>query len=132
MPNFIKGDLRMRGSENDLLRFLNDGLDGEYIKETHRGFVTDYGVVEYEKCGLRKNIDAEETIAIPVQFAWDIDAEQIKSIALNYNIDIRIYGYECEMRFNRYIEVIDGIVLNDNVIKYENYKWECDNPTIGG
>lgn len=129
MPNWIKGDLRMRGKQKDLLIFLNDGLDGDYIKGTHRGFVTDIDVADFEKCGLKSNSDEVETIAIPVKFAWDINADQLQQIALNYNIDIRIYGYECGMEFNRYIEVIDGIILNNNTIKYENYKWECNNPT---
>lgn len=45
---------------------------------------------------------------------------------------MKIYGFEKGMQFNRNVEIINGEILKDEEINFDDYKWECICPNIGG
>lgn len=145
MPNWCEGTLRIRGKQKDIRRFLKEGLEPAmgskvvynsdeqirydgciWIKNTHRGFVDDVDVW----FGKREN--DQMIIALHASFAWNIDAYPFIGISQEYNIDLRIYGFERGMEFCQDIEVIDGKITKDDFIKYEDYLWDCPCPLLGG
>lgn len=132
MPNIIKGDMRLRGTKKDLLKYLHEGFDGSLMNGVFRG-EADFDDIESNIEFLNCEEEYKKTsIYLRVEFAWDVKAEQIQELAVKYNIDIKMYLYENGMCFNRDIMIIDGCIFRDNTIRYEDYIWECTNPSIGG
>ena len=150
MPNWCRGTLRVRGKVEDLRRFVLEGLtpvdyfgnlreklqfnnydececEGRcHIENTHRGFVNN----------LRVDLayDEKDITVIPLdcEFAWDISATELQQTCIKYNVDMRIYAFERGMQFNRDIEIIDGQVIKDNDITFDDYDWDCICPNVGG
>lgn len=151
MPNWCVGTLRVRGKSENLKNFVLKGLkpvdflgnecskieldefgyatsDGMcWIEGTRRGFVNDLDVSfeDYED-------DSIHTIALDVKFAWGISADDLLKICKNYNVDMKIHGFEKGMQFNQIVEIIDGKILKDEELHFEDYRWECICPNMGG
>ena len=66
------------------------------------------------------------------KFAWTIHVKQLLEISKKYNIDLKIYAFERGMEFNLDIEVSKGKVIKSEVIKFDNYMWDCIDPLSGG
>lgn len=149
MPNWCKGTLKVRGTKENLTRFILEGLhpvgffgdkkeplkadehgwityDGNcWIEGTHRGFVIDLDawVSEIESIGV---------VCLETEFAWGIEAEQLLDVCKKYNIDMKIYAFECGMEFNQDIEIVNGQIIKDEEIQFDDYTWECVCPMMGG
>lgn len=151
MPNWCVGTLRVRGKSKDLQNFLLKGLKPrDYCKDEHSKIeLSEYGYVTCDEIcwieGTRRGFvddfyvyieDSEEdsiqTIALDVKFAWGISADELLEICKKYNIDMKIHGFEQGMQFNQIIEIIDGKILKDEELKFEDYIWECICPNMGG
>lgn len=164
MPNWCKGNLKVRGKKENIIKFLKDGtslLDGLWepkhiVPEVK---INDYDEIEIENIDKTKGInclyikgtrrhfidpiedeiyiydtDKEEQIICLENFkaAWGIDADALRVISARYDIDFKIYAFECGMEFNQDIEIIKGKIIKDEEIKFDNYQWECIEPEIGG
>ena len=148
MPNWCEGVLKIRGEKNKLLEFLTKGLsplsgtaenppevdeygyiklsDENYINETTRGFV-------YADDELWINDEVEKpVVCLNAKFAWAVRANELLEICKQYNVDMKIYAFECGMCFNQDIEIVDEKIVRNEIIKFEDYEWECINPIIGG
>ena len=148
MPNWCEGVLKVRGVKENLLEFLTKGLQplgvGEertpeldecgyiklskrnYIKGTRRGFV-------YVDDELWINDEAgKPVVCVNAKFAWGISAEELLETCKKYKVDMKIYAFECGMCFNQDIEIVDGEIVRDEEIEFDDYEWECINPTLGG
>ena len=154
MPNWIVGTLKLRGQSEDLKRFFKDGVrqsewhgddkrpiedyvqtcfDGEYcevilknepwIKDTRRAFIESSYVYWDESFA---------TIAIEVKQAWGFDAESFAEISKKFNLDVRLYGFECGMEFCQEIEICKGIITTNREVTYDDWTWECPMPLLGG
>lgn len=151
MPNWCEGELKVRGTKENLLTFVLNGLHpvnrrgdrlerlsinefGDvhsketcWIENTRRGFVKGVQVYlpEYE---------TEEKIVIffDAKFAWGIDAEQLLEVCNKYQVDMKIHAFECGMQINQVIEIVDGNILQDNVLIFDDYDWECIHANYGG
>lgn len=151
MPNWCAGTLRVRGRKKDLQKFVTDGLKplpikgkeipdleldeyGDiycnsmcYIKGTTRGFVQSLDVY------FEENEDNSiQTIALDVEFAWAINSEELLKVCQKYHVDMRIYAFEQGMEFNLEIEIINGKITKDSYFAFQDYKWECICPNMGG
>jgi hypothetical protein len=155
MPNWIEGTLKLRGRSGDLKAFFDDAIlpcasrnnklldkedfitfsfdDGWYavnikkdawIKGTHRAFVTNDCEIDVE--------DEFATVCLPIRQAWSFNVDDWKDISTIYNLDVRLYGFEQGMEFCQEIEVLDGRVTMDKKITYDDWKWECPMPEMGG
>ena len=150
MPNWCAGDLRVRGTKENLIKFLLDGLNpiknicneleplkinenGEicgdtcHIKGTHRGFVKglDVYVDDLENEG-------KSTIVLSVEFAWYMKPQDLLNVCREYGVDMRIHAFERGMQFNQIIEIIDGEITKDEEVKFDDYEWDCICPNVGG
>lgn len=45
---------------------------------------------------------------------------------------MKIHGFEMGMEFNQDIEIVDGKILKDEEVRFENYQWDCICPNMGG
>ena len=45
---------------------------------------------------------------------------------------MRIYAFEQGMEFNLEIEIINGKITKEAYIAFQDYKWECICPDMGG
>lgn len=153
MANWTKGVLKVRGSKENLLSFLQDGLElagaekvkhtvlfGEYdvfieiphkhkdfhIKETSRHFIDKpYSGIWYY---------GDEMVLVFEDFcsAWSVNALELADVSAKYQIDFKIYAFEAGSEFNQDIEIVKGKIIKDEEISFDNYVWECINPNLGG
>lgn len=158
MPNWCSGVLKVRGTKDNIVNFLQNGLqavnifgddickhtveideDNEikinnvkgnlWIKNTRRNFIENISDDFY----LSKYSDDTFVCAIDgFQAAWGIEAKDLAEISKEYGIDLKIYAFEMGMEFNQDIEIVAGEVIKDEEINFGNYTWECINPFIGG
>lgn len=102
-----------------------------YIPHTKRNFVelNNWGDITVNSC--KKNNDF--IFATDFKGAWAIDTEAIVQVAKEFQIDIRVNGYECGMEFEQLLEVDrNGTIKCDSCIEYIDYTWECSMPLLGG
>ncbi|MEH7249215.1 hypothetical protein V7114_20860 [Neobacillus niacini] len=160
MPNWCEGSLKVRGEKENIKKFLlgaftpiqpailqilrpdlkapelkvtedewsitleSSGKDGFYVRGTRRNFIENNSIEwEFEKQVL---------IIENYKAAWGIDSEPLAKLSKEYDIDLKIYGFERGMEFNQDIEIHKGQIIKDNEIKFDDYEWECINPTLGG
>ena len=151
MPNWCKGCLKVRGKAANVRKFVLEGLKpvdffgndlpklelsdlGEvdtdkdcWIEGTDRGFVenlcVDFSFVED---------DETFTALLDTRFAYGVDAEELLTLCRKYSIDMKLYAFEKGMEFNQDILIVDGEIINNLTIKFEDYGWECICPTVGG
>lgn len=156
MPNWCEGTLRVRGSKENLTKFLKESLvkqifnhQSTTIKEELLQIDDELEEIEIQKktriIGLgRCFIETDYifprkiknsklyVVAIPCKTSWSFKAETLLDLATKYKIDIRVYGFELGMEFNQDIEIIDGKITKDNCIEFDNYDWDCIMPNLGG
>lgn len=149
MPNWCSGSLKVRGTKENLTKFILEGLQpvgflGEerkrltlneygdicstetcWIENTRRGFVEKPEVYlsEFEDGGVA---------TFSARFAWGISAEELQKTCIKYQVDMKIHGFERGMEFNQIIEIVDGEIVMDEEIHFGDYEWECICPTLGG
>ena len=151
MPNWSEGCLKVRGKAANVKRFILEGLKpvdffgndlpklelseiGEvdtenvcWIEGTDRGFVENL-------CVDFSFVDDDETFTalLDTKFACGVDAEELLTLCKKYSIDMKLYAFEKGMEFNQDILIVDGEIINNLTIKFEDYNWECLCPTVGG
>lgn len=150
MPNWCKGALKVRGTKENITKFIIEGLHpvgfmGEkheklslnkygnidssetcWIENTRRGFVE--GVEVY----LSEYENDEIFVAVfDSKFAWGISADELLETCEKYHVDMKIHGFERGMEFNQVIEIVDGKILKDEKFHFEDYQWDCICPNMG-
>lgn len=158
MPNWIEGTMKLRGKQENIKRFFEEGIEassyfgekenleeqvidesGEdfleytfknepHVKDTRRMFIKNSFVDMYKEDGV---------CTIPIKQAWsfsgpDEDEERLIQIADKFHIDIKLYGIECGMQFCQEVLVLHGNEEKQGVIKYNNViqyeDWEWECP----
>lgn len=149
MPNWCEGTLKVRGEKENLTRFILEGLKpinllggekeplefnryGEiesketcWIEGTQRGFVNNLYISSYD-------IEEDELICLDAKFAWSIDVKGLQKACQKFKVDMRMFGFELGMEFNKEVEIIDGEITMDDEITFNDYRWECPCPNMGG
>lgn len=156
MPNWCEGTLKVRGTIRDLKNFVLNGLipvdhfgreketlsfDGEdetsfyvlsvphtlYIKGTIRAFCEpDYIDVSSD------DSNDKAILTMPFKQAWAILANKLLEVCKEFNLDMKIQGFEKGQKFSQIIEIVDGEICQDEEIKYNDWYWECPCPDLGG
>ncbi len=98
-----------------------------WIVGTTRHFVQEDYIETYSK-----SWDDVEILYLRIQAAWGMNAEQLLKLCADYSLDMRVYGFERGMEFNQEIEIIDGTITVNREIKFQDYRWECVCPDVGG
>lgn len=147
MPNWCRGTLKVRGKKKNVIEFMLKGLkpvgpgrllalnkfeniysdETYWIENTYRGFVL--GVDEFFSDYEDEDI---VIVALDSKFAWDIDQEGLLKTCIKYSVDMKIYGFERGMQFNRNVEIVNAEIIKDEEINFDDYEWECICPNIGG
>lgn len=114
--------------ESDYKSKYHDTL---YIKNTRRHFIED--LCGGEIYAYRKKSNGEFQFNSSFRSAWAIDTEPLVNIAKEYEIDIRVNGFECGMEFEQLLEVSrKGQIICESVISYDDWGWQCSMPLLGG
>lgn len=145
MANWCVGILKIRGKWSDIEKFINNELEKskEYLPYNYDpdGFFIDFeGSMSFNFTrGFVSKINwyvdfskQKQILAMKSHFAWDVDTSALEQMSQSYNIDFKIFAFEKGMEFNRNIEVVNGYAITTDVIKFEDYAWDCIDPTIGG
>lgn len=152
MPNWIEGTLKLRGSSEDLIRFFEKGFEDPvsertdcsdgvsfvvtnfaYIKGSRRAFA-----LETFECYIYTDYDHNQVALIPVKQAWsftpsaDEAAQRWIDLAKEYNLDVRLQGFERGIEFYQDVEIVNGELVRCDCITYEDWDWECPMPRMGG
>ena len=154
MANWICGDLKVRGTKENIKKFLIEGListgskirpeiirddtwkfsirsntDSFYIKDTRRSFIEKEEIHTYINDW---EDDEERVIVLEYKSAWGIDVVGLVNLSKEFNIDFKILGFELGMEFNQDVEIIKGEVIKNEEITFDDYEWQCIRPHIGG
>jgi len=157
MPNWCEGTMKVRGTKEEVKKFLlealnplPDGLLGQipvekeveedewelmirtktgfHIKGTHRNFIENNICFEFAE----EETNSEICVLEGFKAAWGIDPAPLAVLSKTYNVDIKIYAFERGMEFNQDVEIHKGELIKNVEIEFDDYKWECINPNIGG
>lgn len=148
MPNWAKGSLKLRGRSENIASalkqmLLNDTVtledewDGTllkfnntapyfYINETRRAFIEQEQIevwLEDEFCIVELNNFKQ---------AWSAIPENYQEISSKFDVDIKIFTFECGMEFTQEIEISKGEIIKDLCYEYDNYQWEVPFSNLGG
>ena len=154
MPNWIEGTLKLRGQSEDLKRFFKEGVAQSEWFDDDKHSIEDYVQTDFDgaycevtlkndpwiKGTRRAFIESEyvtwnesfATIAVDVKQAWHFDVDSFAEISKKFNLDIRLYGFECGMEFCQEIEILKGKITINREITYGDWVWECPMPNMGG
>lgn len=116
------------------------GIEYEYhfvstshIKHTSRAFI-DPEIVKYGEYAYidGKSTEDIDTIALPFKQAWRAEAKSFEEISKEYGIDIAIHTFEKGAEFEQDILIKDGEIVKDEIIEYDDYRFESALPMLGG
>lgn len=96
-----------------------------HITGTRRNFVQ---TGEYWAC----DHDGIMVLVLDFRAAWGIESEPYVKMSQEYHVDFRLYGFEKGMEFNQEVIVEDGQLISDVEITFDDYRWECPYPQLGG
>lgn len=148
MPNWAEGSLKLRGRSENIASALKqmllndtvtleDEYDGTllkfnntapyfYIDETRRAFIEQEQIevwLEDEFCIVELNNFKQ---------AWSAIPENYQEISIKFDVDIKIFTFECGMEFTQEIEISKGEIIKDVCYKYDDYQWEVPFSNLGG
>lgn len=159
MANWCSGWMKIRGKKQDILDFFKNEVaivtvtenytqtiseavfeknyneyiikkmknQTVYLRNSYRFFFEDNELVFYDYGGYYSYINLE------IMQAWAINVtELLISHSKKYNLDFNIYASERGMEFEQYITIVDGKVIRDDVIEYDDFEFEAINPSLGG
>ena len=156
MPNWCKGSLKVRGKISDLKKFVQRGLEpvsyiGDALEplvfttEDETSFFVRENKVSLWMKGTRRHfcepdyieVDAEDSetptiMILPFKAAWTIDADALHSLCKRFDVDMKIQAFEMGMQFSQIIEIVNGEILKDQEVKYDDWDWDCPCPRMGG
>ena len=161
MPNWCSGFMKIRGRKQDILDFFkNEVAIFTYEKTFNRTiseavfendeykFAYSLKKAKNQEWYLRNSYrfffedkeiyfeDDEQEIFylnLEIKQAWCIDVNKLLiSHSKKYNIDFNIYASECGMEFEQYVTIVDGKVIRDDTIEYDDFEFEAINPSLGG
>ena len=144
MPNWCEGTFKVRGTLSDVERFVRENmldsiisitksegdleleLSGEaYIKDSNRMFIYPGYYYSFDKNG-------KNTLTLQFKAAWRVYIDPFVKMSKDYNVDIKIYGLEKGSEFNQDIVIVNGEVIKNDIITFNDYQWECPFPDLGG
>ena len=148
MPNWAEGSIKLRGRSENIASalkqmLLNDTVtledewDGTllkfnntapyfYINETRRAFIEQEQIevwLEEEFCIVELD-NFKQT--------WRVIPENYQEISSKFDIDIKIFTFECGMEFTQEIEISKGEIIKNVCYEYDNYQWEVPFSNLGG
>lgn len=100
-----------------------------YIKNTRRMFVNSKDIYEVFRKSKEKN---KFIICIDVRQAWGTIPENLQELSKKYGVDFKIFATEEGMEFCQDIEIVNGEIVTNNDITFDDFQWEAPDPRLGG
>ena len=152
MPNWIEGTFRVKGSKENIERFIlgalkaSDDREGGVIRDDEMFFVNESGgslwlvdssrqFLDEEYIEPFKTKDGKYIFSCRYRGAWGIDRERIVALSEEYGVRIKVNGYERGTQYEEMLDVDNGKIVGQRKIEYEEYEewvWNCDMPNMGG
>lgn len=150
MPNWAKGSLKLRGRSENIVSalkemLLNDAVTLEYeydgtllkfnntipyfyINGTRRAFI------DQEQIEVWLELEEEFCTVELDNFnqAWSAIPENYQEISSKFDVDIKIFTFECGMEFTQEIEISKGEIFKNVCYEYDDYQWEVPFSNLGG
>lgn len=148
MPNWAKGTLKLRGRGENIASALKEMLlndtatledeyDGTllkfnstipyfYINKTRRAFIDQKQIevwLEEKFCTVELDNFKQAWRAIP---------ENYQEISSKFDVDIKIFTFECGLEFTQEIEIYKGEIIKNVCYGYDDYQWEVPFSNLGG
>lgn len=148
MPNWAEGSLKLRGRSENIASALKEMLlsdtvtledeyDGTllifnntapyfYINGTRRAFIYQNRIeVWFEEEFFIVELDNFKQ-------AWSAIPENYQEISSKFDVDIKIFTFECGMEFTQEIEISKGEIIKNVCYEYDDYQWEVPFSNLGG
>ncbi|WP_096269485.1 hypothetical protein [Paucisalibacillus globulus] len=162
MPNWAEGVLKVRGTRQDIRKFLVEGLeplnpragismlrggeieqlkseiqedDWDLTMKAPHGFYIKGTRRAFIESDIYWEFDDKHTEVLTIEDfkqAWAVIPENFVEISKKFNLDIKIYTFEKGMEFNQDVEIHKGEIVKNNEITFDDYEWECLMPHLGG
>lgn len=157
MPNWCEGTLKVRGNFENVRNFILNGLSSTYDDlindEIQKSFLDiwnddeEYFEAEIERTcyldGTRRgfidnsyiymnNEDEYSVLLLNARFAWCIFPEELLKICKEYGVDMKITAFERGAEFVQELEIVNGEIIQNKEIEYDDYRWDCPYPLLGG
>ena len=63
-------------------------------------------------------------MTLPFKQAWAIRANDLLNVCKEFNVDMKIQGFEMGQQFSQIVEIVDGEILQDEEIEYDDWDWD--------
>lgn len=149
MPNWAEGSLKLRGKKENIAQALKymfctaDNVEIEedleigwfeltttapyfYINGTRRA------IIQNNKLSFWLDDDYLVIEINDFNQAWAVKPENYQEISSKFDVDIKIFTFECGMEFTQEIEISKGEIIKDLCYEYDDYKWEVPFSNLGG
>ena len=149
MPNWAEGSLKLRGKKENIAQALKymfctaDNVEIEedleiglfeltttapyfYINGTRRAFI------QNNKLSFRLDDDYLVIEINDFNQAWAVEPENYQEISSKFDVDIKIFTFECGMEFTQEIEISKGEIVKNVCYEYDDYQWEVPFSNLGG
>ncbi len=148
LPNWAEGSLKLRGRIENIASALKEMLlsdtvtltdeyDGTllifnstdpyfYINGTRRAFIDQKQIevwLEEKFCTVELDNFKQ---------AWSAIPENYQEISSKFDVDIKIFTFECGIEFTQEIEIYKGEIIKDVCYEYVDYQWEVPFSNLGG
>ena len=134
MSNYIKGNLEIKGTKENIKKFLLEGLnDIQIIKDDNHEFIIEpknniffvkniKGMIDQNV--IKANINSwknneENIITLFFKRRNYLDANELQEISYKYNLDLKITAEEYLACFKQEVEIVKG-----EIIKNIAYEWD--------
>lgn len=99
-----------------------------WIKNSQRNFID-----LDDEISIKESREPNKYITIlNLRGAWDIDVQALLKLSGKFKLSFKAYCFESGACFNKDIIITNGRLVKNQIIEFEDYEWECIDPTIGG
>ena len=148
MPNWAEGSIKLRGRSENIASslkqmLLNDTVtledkwDGTLLKFNNTApyfYINETRLAFIEKEQIEVWLEEEFCIFELDNFkqAWRAIPENYQEISSKFDVDIKIFTFECGMEFTQEIEISKGKIIKNVCYEYDDYQWEVPFSNLGG
>ena len=118
LANIASGEMGIRGTIDNIQRFLNDIKVIDGLAFELRGI----DEVDFSQ----EHIDAEGKLRIylPVKYRWSINVDEAKAISKKYDLNIWIEVFETYLGFREEVCIVGGVVVYSDCVEWDYYQGE--------
>lgn len=89
-----------------------------------------YSPIDIFYCGSKEDVISANLGVF--KCVRDLDRDILIENSKKYCLDFKIYVFESGEKFNMDFEVSNGCIIKDDIIKFDDYTFECIDPELGG